>query len=224
MSYIENIKKSDRSVTFCMGRLGQFFNSFYLCISISTYRLNLEIVEIYKDRLYSIQFDEEILNEYHRVFREWHDIDYLVGFFSKNERYVDTPFWKDAGLDAKTPEYSAQKVIDEANELETHIKELIENMEEGREPDLDSYFHFLEGKYKCLWSLEPMKSYGTGSPSLLRLYAIKLESNCYLIVYGGIKLGDTIQNSPVLKDNVFKKIDNVLSFLKANGITDGEDI
>lgn len=184
----------------------------------------MEIVEIYKDRLYSIQFDEETLNEFHRVFREWHDIDYLVRFFSENERYVDTSFWKAAGLDAQIPENSAQRVINEANELEAYIKKLIGNMENGREPDFDTYFHFLEGKYKCLWSFEPMKSYGTGNPSLLRLYAIKLDSNCYLIVYGGIKLGDTIQNSPVLKENVFKKIDNVLSFLKANGITDGEDI
>ena len=83
---------------------------------------------------------------------------------------------------------------------------------------------FLGGKYKCLWSLEPMKSYGTKSPSLLRLYAIKIDTNCYLIVYGGIKLGDTIQNSPVLKDKVFNKIDSVLSFLKNNGIADSEDI
>ena len=69
-----------------------------------------------------------------------------------------------------------------------------------------------------------MKSYGVSSPSLLRLYAIKLDSNCYLIVYGGIKLGDTIQNSPILKDKVFNKIDKVLNYLKINGIEDSEDI
>lgn len=72
--------------------------------------------------------------------------------------------------------------------------------------------------------MEPVKSYGTDSPSLLRLYAIRLEANCYLIVCGGIKLGRTIQNSPVLKDKVFNKIDSVLNYLRANGITDGDDI
>ena len=87
-------------------------------------------------------------------------------------------------------------------------------MKVGEKPSFDEYFHFLDGKYKCLWTLEPMKSYGTNRPSLLRLYAIKLGPNCYLIVYGGIKLGDTIQNSPVLKDKVFNKIDNVLNYLK----------
>ncbi|WP_288150260.1 hypothetical protein [Phocaeicola sartorii] len=56
------------------------------------------IVEIYENWLYSIQFDEEDLNEYARVFKEWHDLDYLEKFFTDNAAYIDTPFWKDAGL------------------------------------------------------------------------------------------------------------------------------
>lgn len=52
---------------------------------------------------------------------------------------------------------------------------------------------------------------------------IKIDKNCYLIVCGGIKLGTTIQNSPVLKDEVFKKIDKVLQFLRANGIEESDD-
>lgn len=184
----------------------------------------MEIVEIYEDWLYSISFDEEDLNEYHRVFREWHDLDYLVRFFSDHKGYVNTVFWRNAGLDPDNPEKSASRVIDEANNLEMYIRELVANCSDEIKPDFDEYFHFLGGKYKCLWSLEPMKSYGTDTPSLLRLYAIKIESNCYLIVYGGIKLGDTIQNSPVLKDKVFNKIDSVLAFLKANGITESDDL
>lgn len=189
-----------------------------------TRKIKVEIVEIYKDWLYSINFDEEDLNEYHRVFREWHDLDYLVRFFSENKDSVNSDFWRNAGLDPDNPEKSAERVIDEADSLETYIREIVDNCSNGTKPDFDEYFHFLGGKYKCLWSLEPVKSYGTDTPSLLRFYAIKMETNCYLIVYGGIKLGDTIQNSPVLKDKVFNKIDSVLSFLKANGITDSEDL
>lgn len=183
----------------------------------------MEIVEIYQDWLYSISFDEEDLNEYQRVFREWHDLDYLIRFFTQNKNCVNTEFWLNAGLDPDNPEKSAERVIGEADSLESYIIQIVNNCSNGEKPDLDEYFHFLGGKYKCLWSLEPVKSYGTNLPSLLRLYAIKIDVNCYLIVYGGIKLGDTIQNSPVLKDKVFNKIDSVLSFLKANGITDSED-
>ena len=158
----------------------------------------MEIVEIYEGWLYSIQFDEEDLNEYARVFKEWHDLDYLEKFFTDNADYINTPFWKDAGLDPNEPEASALKVLNEAEELEDYIMELVSNMKLGIKPDFDEYFHFLDGKYKCLWTLEPMKSYGTGRPS--------------------------IQNSPVLKDKVFNKIDNVLNYLRANGIEDSEDI
>ena len=67
----------------------------------------MEIVSIYDEWLYSIQFDEEDLNEYSRVFKEWHNLDYLIKFFSDNSDYINTPFWKNAGLDPHEPELSA---------------------------------------------------------------------------------------------------------------------
>jgi hypothetical protein len=69
-----------------------------------------------------------------------------------------------------------------------------------------------------------MKSYGTFRPSLLRIYAIKMEANTYLITGGGIKLADTIQNSPDLKDHILQDIDLVRDYLKRNGIMDSDDI
>lgn len=130
----------------------------------------MEIVEIYQDWLYSISFDEEDLNEYHRIFREWHDLDYLIGFFSENKEYIDNAFWRKAGLNPDDPELSAERVIDEADNLECYIREIVAHCISETKPD------------------------------------------------------DTIQNSPVLKDNVFKKTDAVLSFLKANGISDVDDL
>ncbi len=69
-----------------------------------------------------------------------------------------------------------------------------------------------------------MKSYGVENPSMLRIYAIKLKKNLYIITGGGIKLSDSIQNSPGLKDHVIKNIDRTRQFLKVNGIKDKEDI
>lgn len=67
-------------------------------------------------------------------------------------------------------------------------------------------------------------NYGTIKPSLLRMYAIKMSANVYLITGGGIKLADTIQNSPGLKDRVLQDIDKVRTFLKENGIWDSDDL
>lgn len=70
----------------------------------------------------------------------------------------------------------------------------------------------------------PQKSYGTNNPSLLRLYAIKFGKNQYLIVTGGIKLGDSIQNSPGMHPKILNCIDEAITFLKRNGICESDDI
>ena len=69
-----------------------------------------------------------------------------------------------------------------------------------------------------------MKSYGTGRPSFLRMYAIKLKSNLYVITGGGIKLADKIQDSPDLQKHVLQNIDKVRTWLIQNGIIDAQDL
>lgn len=97
------------------------------------------------------------------------------------------------------------------------------SMQYDNEP-LDEYHRVFRDKYIYEWKLIPMKGYGTGKPTFIRLYAIRMEENCYLMVYGGLKLADTIQNSPVLKTEVFKRIDQTLAYLKREGITKQEDL
>lgn len=184
----------------------------------------MDIREIYKGCLYSIKFDEADTDEYSRVINLWKDLDYLVEFFKANAKEVDQPFWREVGLSPDKPLVSAERVASEAIVLASHIRDLAQNAADGKIPDFEDFFHPLGGKYSYVRELEPHKSYGTFNPSLLRLYAIRLERNVYLIVFGGIKLGSAIQNSPGLKEQVFNRIDNVIAFLKANGIFDGNDI
>lgn len=56
------------------------------------------------------------------------------------------------------------------------------------------------------------------------MYAIKMDSNTYLITGGGIKLGATIQESPGLQDHVVQNIDSVRTWLRENGIMDADDL
>lgn len=184
----------------------------------------MEIEEIYKGCFYSIKFDEADADEYSRALGLWKDLDYLVGFFTENAKEVDQPFWREAGLAPDKPMISAERVASEALALAAHIKNLAKNTTDGEQPDFEEFFRPLGGKYSYVTELEPHKSYGTFKPSLLRLYAIKLDANVYLVVFGGIKLGSTIQNSPGLKEQVFNRIDNVVAFLKANRISEIDDI
>lgn len=182
----------------------------------------MDIVQIIPNRIYSIRYDGEERAEYYRLFnKEWTDVDFLMDFFQSHPEFTENAFWGFLGND---PEIASARVIRDANLLETHLKELANNSDNGTTPDLEHYFEPLEGKYFYELDMTPMKGYGTLEASFLRLYAIRVEHNCFLIVYGGIKLNDKIQNSPVLKENVFRKIDSVRQFLKDEGIIDGEDL
>ncbi len=141
-------------------------------------------------------------------------------FLEDNESYLKVDIWKNI----KLPELALLQVLDEARELELLFEVLAENADSGLKPDFDSHFKYLEGKYKFALSYIPMKSYGVERASLLRIYAIKLEENVYLITGGGIKLAETIQESPDLKDHVLQNISRVITWLKQQGIAEGSDI
>lgn len=172
---------------------------------------------------FAVRFDDNDHNSYEEAFTLWQDLDYLVDFFDKNKDLVGTDFWRSA-LGSTDPEDLAQSVIEESFDFEQHIKKIARNTIEGNSPDFDSFFQDLGGKYEFLREYTPQKSYGTASPTMLRLYAIRMDSNCYVIVHGGIKLTRKIQDTPQLNSELFTKIDNVLRYFKANGIIDSEDL
>ncbi|MCQ2311287.1 MAG: hypothetical protein MJZ64_06015 [Paludibacteraceae bacterium] len=179
----------------------------------------MEIVSIYPPHIYSIQYDGKDENEYDRLLDEWNDINIVLAFMEENKMYLINDVWKN-----KTIEDATRQVLEEAETLEDLFEQLAKNTRVGEKPDFDSHFHYLDGKYKYVMEYQPMKSYGTKNPSMLRLYAIKMAENTYLITGGGIKLADKIQNSPQLKDHILQEIDAVRSWLKENGIMDSSDM
>ena len=182
----------------------------------------MDIVEIIPDRIYSIKYDEEDTAEYYRLFnKEWNDVDSLMEFFQSHSEFLENDFWGFLGND---PEKAAARVLKDANMLEPHLKELAENSDNGEQPDLEDYFKPLNGKYGYDIEYIPVKGYGVLESTFLRLYAIRFGENCYLIVYGGIKLNSSIQNSPGLQGMVFRKIDKVKQYLLDEIIIDKDDI
>lgn len=180
----------------------------------------MEIERIHYPHLYSIRYDGKTLNEFDRLFDAWYDLDYVIGFFEKNVCFLGTGVWRYL----TTPELATRQVLDEAEEMADTIENLCDNAADGCKPDLDSLFHDLDGAYRYVREYVPVKSYGGATPSLLRLYAIRIEPNTYIVTGGGIKLCRTIQDSPGIKDHVIRDIDSVRLWLKDNGITDKDDI
>ena len=181
----------------------------------------MEIVSIYPPYIYSVRYEENEDNEFDRLFEEWNDLEKILPFLEENAQYLKQDTWR--GI--PEPEDAARQVLEEARRLEGMFERMDETARLGKTPDYDGHFRCLNGsRYECLLEYIPMKSYGPLRPSLLRMYAIKLAKNTYLITGGGIKLGHSIQESPGLKDHALRQIDAVRAWLKREGVIDADDL
>ena len=176
--------------------------------------MDIEIIKIKDPYIYSVKYEGREQDEFHRLFGEWNEVEYVLGFMERNSQYLKAEEKKNVS----EPESAASQVFKEADELEDLFDKIYDNTMAGAEDDFDNYFKCLDGDYKFEIQYVPMKAYGTFYPSFLRLYAIKIDKNTYIITGGGIKLSDKIQTSPELKDHVLKEIDIVRRWLRNNGI------
>lgn len=181
----------------------------------------MELINIFEGCLFSVKNDSEELNEYQNIFSKLSDKDFLLNFFKENSEYLNNEYWRQFNIE---PEYAALSVINDLRSLEQYIEKLCNNTQQHVKPDLDEYFEYFGGKYIYNINYIPMKGYGRNTPTFVRIYAIKVQPNVYIIVYGGLKLGKKIQDSPMLKDNVIKRIDATRNFLHSSGILDENDL
>lgn len=179
----------------------------------------MEIEAIYPPYIYSIKYDCEDVNEFERLFESWRDLDEVIAFCVEHKDCLKSEIWSAVC----EPEAVADQVSEEADDLEILFRKLCYNANRDSKPDFDSHFKYLDGKYKIEFEYVPMKSYGTLSPSFIRLYAIKMGANRYIITGGGIKLCKTIQESPYLKERIIQDIDKVRAWLKSNGIYEEDE-
>lgn len=181
----------------------------------------MKLISIHKGYLYSVKFEGEESDEFNRVIEEVTDVSAVLDFLKANEDMFDSYF----GRYFRTKEEAAERIAEEADDMESYLDYLESNARNKKKPDYDNFFQYLNGMYKCDIKYIPMKAYGVNyRMSFIRLYAIKLQPNVYVVVDGGIKLGRTIQESPGLKETVLNKIRIAKEYLQANGIIDAEDM
>lgn len=184
----------------------------------------MKIREIFPDVLFAIEYDKDGVDIYRKLFaHEWNDIDGLIAFFEKYKSDISDFLVQELEIDREESEQFAMVVFEEAVNLEKHLRKCADNSRNGRSDGLDTMFKLYEGQFLESKNI-PCKCYGENNPSMLRLYAIEITRRCYLIVYGGIKLQKTVQESPVLRDEVNKRFTTIRSILSKHLIEDENDI
>jgi hypothetical protein len=174
---------------------------------IETIKINLKvdfmkIITTFVKGLYAFKFDNK-LDELERLLDDWNNFEYLESFFEQNES--DLSYF---GIDIDT---AIAETINEANKLETLLLKLSSNNSIA----LDYIFRPLDNLEFREISLSKQKA----SRRWLRLYAIKIESNHYVITGGAIKLTHKMQEREHTQ-NELNKLEKCRSYLQSQDVFD----
>lgn len=178
----------------------------------------MKLVSIFADpkpAIYAIQFDDE--DEFTKVFDLWSDVEYLEDFFEKNKSDLEKEFYGNISV-----EEAVNLTLKEAELLEERLYELAQNGNFDTSINLQSLFKALNNQDYKITSLQKSKAYGSRRKSWLRIYAIRIASNLYVITGGAIKLTQTMnERSHTLQE--LNKLCRVKDFLKEEGLLDESD-
>jgi hypothetical protein len=169
-----------------------------------------------KNTLYSIQFDNDYLNEFRKAFDQWEDVEYLRQFFEENKSDLQSGFYGDISV-----EEAVLDTIDEAGEFEEYIRREAKRGEIDNEPNLNILFNTLN-KYEKSVVLEKNKAYGVAYKSWLRIYAIRISADIFVVSGSAIKLTGEMRDR-VHTQKELDKLKQTSQYLKNNGFTYADD-
>jgi hypothetical protein len=176
----------------------------------------MEIINTFavvENSLYSVLFDSELgalddngnnipdfeLHEFNRLFEFWKDADRLTTFFETHEDDLNDPYW-----DGITVEEAIYKTKKEAKRLRSIILEYAKKGQKDKHYNLSLIFKPLtDGKIEK--KLEKDKVRVDGPKSWLRIYAIRIDVNFFMICGGAIKLRKTLND----RDYLLKELEKL---------------
>jgi hypothetical protein len=173
------------------------------------------VAEDFEDGLWAVQLDSRTQSEFDRFFNLLNDAEWLYNFFDENRSALHRGFFGNISIqDAVT------RTLEEAGEMEDMLYEF-------------SALGFGAGNINPHHLFKPLNNFEHAIAShqkskarirkgWLRLYAIRLAKNCYLVTGGAIKLAQDM-NKAHLQDEL-KKLEQVKQLLRGHGIDFPKDI
>ncbi|MFN8310117.1 MAG: hypothetical protein U0T73_09150 [Chitinophagales bacterium] len=159
--------------------------------------------------LYAIDYEQGDGNEWDKAFEQWEDPETLIAYFEG--KFQDTE-------DDEFIATQVEQVLEEAQLLRNRI---FETSREHTNLELDTLFHPVHKGDYSLFQLS--KAYGRPKKSLLRIYAIRVERNMYVVTGSAIKTTRTMQEDPLLMKEL-NKLERVRDFLREQEVRDGDDL
>jgi len=164
----------------------------------------MKIVSIFAPKLYSFRFPSEELNELHRLLDNWNDVTYIYNFLKENKSDIDKN---------KNILELADQISDDAYEIENTLSKLSNSSSQS----LEQFFKPLNNEEYYFQLLSRQK----GRVNYLRIYALKIDENCFVITGGAIKLTQRMQDREHTQKELYK-INQCKQFLTENGVHDSD--
>ncbi|TWF35865.1 hypothetical protein FHW36_108221 [Chitinophaga polysaccharea] len=163
------------------------------------------------DGLYSMHYLNSSCSEYNCTMNFWRNRYSLSAFFEHNIADLESGFWGNISI-----KDAVDTTIDEADVFETTLVRYCND----RTRNLEYIFQPLFNSEYRLISLQ--KSKAKLRRSWLRLYALRLDRNCFIITGGSIKLTHNMDASHLQKELV--KLETTKTFLQSKNILFPEDL
>lgn len=169
----------------------------------------MKIVRIINDTnsLLSVYNEDEGISEFEKLFDEWTDPETVYEFFKTHQNDLQT----------YTIDEAVNRNIDDAHALEDKFYDIAENNNE----QLQTLFKPLSNNQFRLTKFQRSKAYGELRKSWLRVYAVRIEANKYIVTGGAIKLTQTMQERPHTQEQL-NRLTQIRDYLKKNGFDDGD--
>ena len=136
-------------------------------------------------------FDEEevLINEMRRLFELWTNPYYLMNYFKNNESFLESHYWRSKNFSIEDlSKITKEKAIQFEDFLFKNAK-LLDCCFQPLNDNHTKIQNISESKYKKSW---------------LRIYAIKVDANRYLITGGAIKLTKKMRDHPETEKELLK--------------------
>lgn len=165
----------------------------------------MKIVGIFGDRLFSFHYNGEEHDELKRILDLWNDTEYLFNFLA--EQSSDIP-------EGENIEGLVEQIIDWANEIEDLLYTL--SMDDSLR--LETFFKPLHNQEQRLGvQLSKQK----GRRVYLRLYALKVDADCFAITGGAIKFTHLMEAREHTRLEL-QKLSKCRAFLQENDVFDSD--
>lgn len=168
--------------------------------------------------LWSIENDDGII-EYERIFEIWEDPEYIYNFCVDNLPDIHNKFGYDIDEEA-----AANELMDEAEQLKQLLYDLAKRRLSAH--SLQQLFRPLYNQESNLLELQlskgSIKNQYSRNPKL-RIYAVRIGENTYVITGGAIKLTNLMQDRAHTQ-NELTKLKRSRDWLKSEGIHYPEDL